>query len=203
MKQSVDIILASGSPRRKELLSKLGLTFQVIKSDAEEIITKTIPEEIVKELSILKGRDVFEIVKKETSERQRLIVSADTIVAIDGLVLGKPEDEEHALAMLMKLSGRDHSVYTGVTGILIDEKGKELDSFSFAEETKVFMYPFSEAEAQAYIDTKEPMDKAGAYGIQGIGGIFVEKIEGDYNNVVGFPLSAFIRVASKKGLLKL
>jgi len=213
MKQNVEIILASGSPRRKELLEKLGLNFQVVKSDAEEVITETIPENIVKELSLLKGRDVLsklhsmekndEIVKSKDNSKDKLIVSADTIVCIDGKVLGKPENEDIAVKMLMNLSGRNHSVFTGVTGILLDAKGEVKDEFSFAEETKVFMYPFSEAEAKAYVNTKEPMDKAGAYGIQGIGGIFVEKIEGDYNNVVGFPLSSFIRLSCQRGYFEL
>ena len=192
MKQSVSIILASGSPRRRELLQQAGLEFTVLVTDADESINITDPEKVVEELSRRKAVAAREVVHKEMNSRNVLIVSADTVVALDGRIMGKPRDEKDALGILMSLSGKTHHVYTGVSCIYIPGSGDESIS-SFVEKTGVTMYPFDEEEALDYIKTGEPMDKAGAYGIQGIGARLVEKIEGDYNNVVGFPLAGFIR----------
>lgn len=231
MEQFVNVILASGSPRRKELFEQAGIKFNIIISDAEEKITNKKPEEAVKELAFQKaaavknkfleknfsgpdltykrpGREPEE--KSEGKENEdicegTLIVGADTIVISGGKILGKPKDEKDALSMLMSLSGKDHFVYTGVSGIYLDKKGKVIEekSFCFSEETVVTMYSFMEEEAKAYIRTGEPMDKAGSYGIQGAGALFVKAIRGDYNNVVGFPLGAFFRLGCQKNFFRL
>lgn len=211
MKQFVNVILASGSPRRKELFERAGIQFSVIKSDAEEKITSVKPGEVVIELAAQKA----EAVKKEFLEKSfleegflyegTLIIGADTVVVSEGKILGKPENEEDALGILMSLSGKDHSVYTGVCGIYLDKAGNVMEDMCirFAEETIVTMYPFMKEEAEAYIRTKEPMDKAGAYGIQGLGSLLVKEIKGDYNNVVGFPLAAFFRLGCQKNFFRL
>lgn len=206
MEQNVKVILASGSPRRRELFGQIGIEFSVMKSDGEEMITKTVPKEVVMELATQKAVDVKEqISEKDFSGNETLIVGADTIVVSEGKILGKPCDEKDALAILMSLSGKEHSVFTGVKGIYVDRNGKidEEKSFCFAEETVVVMYPFLKEEAEAYIRTKEPMDKAGAYGIQGKGAVFVKEIRGDYNNVVGFPLGSFFRLGCQKNFFRL
>ena len=194
------IILASGSPRRKELLAQARLNFEVIISDVEEKITKTKPEEVVVELSGQKCKAVSDIFTQHTPDNlsQLIVVGADTVVSVDNIILGKPKDAKDAFEMLMKLSGRTHEVYTGVTCSVLQynsftEGLLEVDSFSFYEETKVNMYPFCKYDALDYIESGEPMDKAGSYGIQGIGQRLVQSINGDYNNVVGFPLSRFIK----------
>ncbi len=220
MKQNVKIILASGSPRRRELLTQAGLEFTVLITDADESIDITDPAEVVHILSqrkadaaadeFLKHREANQPCEADKSYEEGrpgqpceadqpseigegvLIVSADTVVALEGKVIGKPKDEKDALDILMSLSGKTHDVYTGVSCILISRDKRE-NVISFVERTGVTMYAFDEAEALDYISTKEPMDKAGAYGIQGIGARLVKKIDGDYNNVVGFPLAAFLR----------
>ena len=200
MKQNVKIILASGSPRRRELLQQVGLEFTVLVTDADESTDITDPAELVEVLSRRKAEAaVAEYLKQENDSNEKvLVVSADTVVAIDGTIMGKPKDEKDALDILMSLSGRTHDVYTGVSCILLSE-GREKSEYCFAERTGVTMYDFDEEEALDYIATGEPMDKAGAYGIQGIGARLVEKIDGDYNNVVGFPLAAFLR--KRKGVI--
>lgn len=206
MEQTVKVILASGSPRRRELFGQIGIEFTVIKSDAEEMITKTVPEEVVMELAMQKAAAVKEqLSEADFSCKETLIVGADTIVVSEGKILGKPRDEKDALKILMSLSGKEHLVFTGVRGIYVDQNGKidEEKSFCFAEETVVIMYPFLKEEAEAYIRTKEPMDKAGAYGIQGKGAVLVKEIRGDYNNVVGFPLAAFFRLGCQKNFFRL
>ena len=177
------IILASNSPRRKELLEQAGIDFEVKSADVEEITTKTKPDEVVIELSQLKAQAVA----KENNGR--VVLAADTVVACDGKILGKPADEDDAFNMLKALSGKAHQVYTGVT--IIAEDGT---SQSFAECTEVIMYENSNELIRKYVATKEPMDKAGAYGIQGKGAVLVKEIKGDYNNVVGLPLAKVYRV---------
>ena len=213
MNQNVVIILASGSPRRKDLLMQAGLEFEVVISDVEESVTKDIPEEVVIELSEQKCRAVTdEFIRKtpksisdliDVRKGGILVIGADTVVSMDKAILGKPADSKEAFKMLMKLSGKTHEVYTGVSCKILQyneytEGLIETDSFSFYSETKVNMYPFNEYEALDYIATGEPMDKAGAYGIQGIGERLVESISGDYNNVVGFPLSRFMKELSER-----
>lgn len=185
------LILASNSPRRKELLKQAGFIFTVIPSNVEETITKTEPKEIVKELSNQKAENVFENLEENFSANS-LVLGADTVVAFENpegtfQILGKPKDKEEAFNMLNKLQGSTHFVYTGVT-LIWQEDGK-VQKESFAVETKVTFYPMTEEEIKSYIETGEPMDKAGAYGIQGKGAVYVKEIAGDYNNVVGLPLS--------------
>lgn len=216
MKQNVLIILASGSPRRKELLQQAGLDFLVMVSDVDEIVTKEKPGEVVLELSEQKCAAVADQFTAHTPENLVdlidittggiLVIGADTVVSVDDKILGKPADAKDALRMLMNLSGRTHEVFTGVTCKVLTyntytEGLLETDSFSFYSETKVSMYPFDDYEALDYISTGEPMDKAGSYGIQGIGERLVESINGDYNNVVGFPLSKFMKELSERGYI--
>ena len=176
------IILASASPRRKELLGQLGLEFEIMVSDVEEVITETEPSLVVEELSVQKAEAVF-----RRTQGDVMVIGADTVVALEGIILGKPKDETHAKEMLKKLQAREHSVYTGVT--LYIRKGTSEFRNTFSECTNVKFYPMTDAEIKWYVDSKEPMDKAGAYGIQGLGGRFVECIRGDYNNVVGLPIA--------------
>lgn len=176
------IILASASPRRKELLSQLGLDFEICVSDVEEIVTQKDPSKVVEELSEQKAGAVFRQMQGDV-----LVIGADTVVALEGEILGKPADEQEACKMLQNLQGKEHYVYTGVT--LYFRKGVKEWCKTFSEGTQVSFYPMTEAEIHEYVSTKEPMDKAGAYGIQGLGGKFVEKICGDYNNVVGLPIA--------------
>lgn len=171
------LILASGSPRRAEILTQGGFAFEKRVSEADERLPDGIsPAAAVEYLAKQKGTAV----QRNAGE---VILSADTVVALDGEILGKPADRAEALRMLSALSGRTHSVFTGV--YLTDGTRQML----FHEKTDVTFFPLCEAEIQDYIDSGEPMDKAGAYGIQGRGALFVEKISGDYLNVVGLPLA--------------
>ena len=176
------IILASNSPRRKELLQQVGIDFEVQAANVEEITDKNKPDEVVMDLSQLKAKAIAD------KNPGRVILAADTVVAYDGDILGKPADEEDAFNMLLGLSGKTHQVYTGVT--IVDEAGK-INTFS--ECTEVVMYDNSPELIKKYIATGEPMDKAGAYGIQGKGAVLVKEIKGDYNNVVGLPLAKVYR----------
>lgn len=180
------IILASASPRRKEILELVDLKFDVMPSDAQEITTKTAPNEVVMELASIKAKDIY-----KKSEKQSMIVGADTVVAYQGQILGKPTDEADAKRMLTMLSGQTHEVYTGVC-IIEDGKTK-----TFYEETKVTFYEISDEQIDHYIKTGEPMDKAGSYGIQGKAAVFIKGIEGDYYNVVGFPIARFLQEITK------
>ncbi len=192
------IILASGSPRRRELLEQIGYTFEIVTSEKEEVYQSTEPQEIVKELALLKAKDVAEKITKERGEDcQRILIGADTVVAHQGKVLGKPKDKADAARMLDALQGNAHDVYTGVAVICYDKEGKE-EVISHAVGTKVYVDAMTEEEIQAYIETGEPMDKAGAYGIQGRFAAHIRKIEGDYYNVVGLPVSYIYKVLREK-----
>jgi len=180
------IILASASPRRKEILELADLKFDVMPSDAQEITTKTAPNEVVMELASIKAKDIY-----KKSEKQSMIVGADTVVAYQGQILGKPTDKADAKRMLTMLSGQTHEVYTGVC-VIEDGKTK-----TFYEETKVTFYEISDEQIDYYIKTGEPMDKAGSYGIQGKAAVFIKGIEGDYYNVVGFPIARFLQEITK------
>ena len=208
------IILASASPRRRELLTQIGLDFDIVVSETEEKITSTEPAKVVEELSAQKaeavweklcstaasqgsvtnaerldeGSEVFESEQTsgETTMTDTLVLGADTVVACDGKILGKPADTEAAAAMLTMLQGRGHEVYTGVT-ILYEQNG-ERKTLTFHEKTIVHFYPMTDAQIREYVATGDPMDKAGAYGIQGFCARYIRGIEGDYNNVVGLPV---------------
>ena len=187
------IILASSSPRRRELMAQAGFAFEVLVSEADETIETETPGEMVEVLSERKAAAVAEEIKRQGfAEESVLLVGADTMVAIDGKKLGKPKDEKGAEEMLEELSGRTHQVYTGVTLIRLKkaEHGSILqESRTFSEVTDVSFYPLTKEEIRSYIATGEPMDKAGAYGIQGKAAVFVKEIKGDYNNVVGLPIA--------------
>lgn len=184
------IILASGSPRRKELLEQIGMKFEIRKAEREEVITSMIPEEVVKELSMQKAE---EVAGKYDGD---VIIGADTVVASEGQILGKPKDRADALRMLRLLQGKEHQVITGVAALL-KENGKVVN---FAETTKVRVFPMTEEQMERYIDTGEPMDKAGAYGIQGSFAAYVSGIDGDYNNVVGLPVGRLYQEVLKMGI---
>lgn len=177
------IILASASPRRRELLAQIGLDFTVLPASGEEKLTKQIPSEVEEELSSQKAEAVAEQIP------DGIIIGADTVVCQDGEIMGKPKDEADALRMLRQLQGEMHSVFTGVT-LIVKENGSVISKQTFSQETRVYLYAMTDEEIQDYIATGEPMDKAGAYGIQGRFAAYVEGIEGDYNNVVGLPVSA-------------
>ena len=174
------LILASASPRRKELLGKIGLEFNIIPAKGEEVVTKNLPWEVVEELSFQKAKEIADMQMEEC-----IVIGSDTIVAKGEKIMGKPKDEADAYQMLSEIAGDVHQVYTGVTLI---RTGKEPKVITFAENTDVHLYPMSDEEIYAYIATKDPMDKAGAYGIQGDFAIHVKGIEGDYYNVVGLPI---------------
>ena len=174
----MDIVLASGSPRRKELLTQMGLTFRVVVSDADETVDAALPPgEQVRIISRRKADATAALVGPEA-----LVIAADTIVSLDGAVMGKPHSRAEAVEMLTRLSGNTHTVYTGFTL----RKGEQIHTDT--EATAVTFRPLSEGEIAAYVDTGEPMDKAGAYGIQGVGALLVSGISGDYFNVMGFPV---------------
>ena len=200
------IILASASPRRKELLEQIGLEFEICPAKGEEVISKSVPEEVVMELSEQKATEVAAMVKTYESghgelmtPQDILVIGADTVVACDDTILGKPRDEADAKRMLTLLSGRKHAVYTGVTFVFLDKNGRA-GAHTFYEKTEVTMKPLSELEIDRYVATGEPMDKAGAYGIQGKCAIYIEGIECDYNNVVGLPVARIYKELQKLGI---
>ena len=151
----MNIILASGSPRRKELLEQIGLKFEVIPAKGEEIITKTVPSEIVCELSLQKAKEIADTVqnREDTDQEAQIIIGADTVVCLDGKVMGKPSDKEEAVKMLASLQGRKHSVYTGVT-VLVRRPGQETACHTFFCETKVEIYPMEKRDIEEYADTR-------------------------------------------------
>lgn len=183
------VILASASPRRSELLKRTGIVPEVIPSDVDENVWTADPAELVLELSERKCTDVaMRLLASQTEIPDKtVVIGADTVVASGGRILGKPSDEEDAFRMLRNLSGRLHEVLTGVFMIFL-KSGKIVRTESFAETTRVKVVDLSDEEIRDYIATGEPMDKAGAYGIQGLFSRYVEGIEGDYSNVVGLPV---------------
>ena len=187
------IILASQSPRRRELLTLAGITYEIEPSDVEELITKKTPWDVVMELAIQKAKDVADRHCKE----QVVVIGADTIVAYQGEILGKPHSEKDAFDMLIRLQGSVHQVYTGVS-ILCPCKN---DQRTFVEKTEVEFYPMTEKEILDYVSTGDCMDKAGAYGIQTSFCVHVKQIHGDYNNVVGLPVARLYQELKKMDLL--
>lgn len=185
MQEKQQIILASGSPRRIEMFENLGLNFKSVVSDVEEITDETNPCDIVMSLAEKKAKHVFKSTKG-------LVVAADTIVWFDKKALNKPKDKTDAKEMLKKLSGNVHEVYTG---ICIINNEKTITDYC---KTKVYFKNITEDEIDRYIKTEEPMDKAGSYNIGGLSAVFIEKIEGDFFNVVGFPISLFSSLMSRE-----
>lgn len=183
------LILASASPRRRELLSISGFDYQVVPSDADEITNGSSASEVVCENALIKARDVF-----RKSDKNSVVIGADTVVCIGNEILGKPNGMGGAKEMLSKLSGSVHEVLTGYA--VISEKG---ESVGFCK-TKVFFKSLTESEIDTYIATNEPFDKAGSYAIQEKGCIFIEKIEGDYFNVIGLPVCELYGTLSEHGI---
>ena len=186
----MEIILASQSPRRRELLERMGLSaFQVIPARGEEVMDPSLsPEQLVEELSRRKAAEVA------ATHPDQLVIAADTVVAVGGQVLGKPRDPEDAVRMLTALSGREHTVHTGITVRLGGRAVTE------AEATAVRFRSLTGEEIACYVSTGEPMDKAGAYGIQGLGCVLVEGISGDYYNVMGLPVCRLAQILSRFGI---
>lgn len=185
--QQIPIILASASPRRSELLKQAGFSFTVVPSTIEETRTETVPGQLAEDLAFQKANDVYETVKGNYTDQDFMVIGADTIVYYDGEVLGKPADEQEAFDMLKLLSDRTHQVYTGLSIILKKDGEKQIHLLH--ERTDVTFYPISDEELKDYIATGDPLDKAGAYGIQGAFAVHVKEIKGDYNNVVGLPIA--------------
>lgn len=201
-----EIILASASPRRKALLEQIGLQFSVLVSEAEEKWQGNDPAEIVQSLALAKAEAVAgkwnqekngKRGKVEKQETGAVIIGADTVVVQDGKILGKPQDEEDAFKMLMSLRGRAHQVFTGVA-VLDIEDGQIRKKILHAEKTEVFVHSMSAEEIRRYVASGEPMDKAGAYGIQGRFAAFIDGIQGDYYNVVGLPVAYVYQVLKQK-----
>lgn len=200
------MILASASPRRKELLEQIGAEFVICPAKGEEVITETDPSAVVMELSRQKAEEVAYgvLIYNEqhadlATPQDILVIGADTVVAYENQILGKPKDEEDARRMLTMLSGKTHSVYTGVTFVFIDKEGRT-GEHCFFEKTDVCMYPLKAEEIDRYIQSGDPMDKAGSYGIQGRFAIHIKEIRGDYNNVVGLPVARLYQELQKLGV---
>ena len=179
-------ILASGSPRRKEILTRMGLQYEVMVSEVSEEHEDMSPQEIVQELSRRKAQAVADLLQNRELTEDSCIIAADTLVAIDGEVLGKPADRRESYEMIARIRGREHQVYTGVTLIRLPENKAD----TFYEATDVYVKPLTAEEIRAYVETGEGDDKAGAYAIQGLFGTHIERFNGDYDNVVGLPAKA-------------
>lgn len=205
MKSTKQIVLGSASPRRRELLQQIGLPFTIITSDCEEHITSTVPAEVVQELSLIKAKDVFSKIGTGAyaamNKEKVLVIGADTIVALEEDILGKPHSKENAISMLNLLQGKTHQVYTSVS--FIWEQDGELQTHTFYELTDVEVLPMTEEEIDYYVSLNTCMDKAGAYGIQNEFACFVRGIRGDYNSVVGLPVGRVYQELKKLALLKL
>lgn len=191
-------ILASASPRRKELLGNVGIDFEVVVSQAdEESVSKELePSLYVQELALLKAAASAKTLK---DKKNAIVIGADTVVTLDGEILGKPADDEDAYSMLKSLSGRTHEVYTGYCIMRLADGV----SVCNAVRTEVVFKELTDEKIRRYVTTREPADKAGGYGIQGLGGLLVEKINGDYQNVVGLPVSALADTLEKEFDIKL
>ena len=214
--KDVTLILASGSPRRRELMQQIGLSFEVMPAKGEEKITSDEPSEVVKELALQKALEVF---NKKTSEnfptknKSIIVIGADTVVSYRHKILGKPKDRADAIRTISSLQGDCHEVYTGVAIVFQDAEPFDPVRFFFqdengqmkcdicAEETQVEVYPMSQEEILRYCDSGEPYDKAGSYGIQGAFAAYVKGIRGDYNNVVGLPIARVYQTLKQHVLL--
>jgi len=182
--QTKKIILASASPRRRELLAQAGYEFEIQVSHKEETYTSATPDEIVKELALLKAKDIAE----QNDAKNMIVIGADTVVAHKGAILGKPKSKDDAYEMIKGFQGDKHQVYTGVAILDYDIDGKET-VVNHAVKTDVYVNPMTDEEIWNYIQSDNVMDKAGSYGIQSGFAVYIEKIEGDYFNVVGLPIS--------------
>ena len=188
------IVLASNSPRRKEILEQVGIKFQCIPSELEEISEKKDAIDLVEELASNKATDVM-----KKLEGPVIVIGADTVVTHNGNIMGKPKSAEDARDMLKKLQGSGHEVYTGVV-ILVKEAHGQERKFSFADVSKVIVNPMTDKQINDYIASGEPFDKAGAYAIQGKFAIHIKEIIGDYYNIVGLPISKIYSVLQEHGI---
>ena len=191
-------ILASASPRRKELLEQIGMKFEVRVSEAEEITQATEPAEYVMELSFLKVEDVAVMYDARGVNQDFVVIGSDTVVAAEGEILGKPKDKDDARRMISMLSGKTHQVYTGVTLMIF--KDERMTRETFYEKTDVTFYEMTEKQIEEYISSPEPYDKAGAYAIQGLCSAYIKGINGDYASVVGLPVSRICHELTKYGI---
>lgn len=189
-----EFVLASASPRRKELLSQIGIKFRTCTSKKEEEFVRNLPEGIVKDLSYTKARDVY-----ERGNRDAVVIGADTIVVANEQILGKPKDEKEAFEMIKMLQGGVHQVYTGVS--IIWQQNNNTHVSSFYAVTEVEVYYMNDDEIRNYISMAEPYDKAGGYAIQGYFARYIKGIKGDYNNVVGLPIGKLYQVLDSLNLL--
>lgn len=207
------IILGSASPRRSELLAQIGVEFEVRVSEKEEIYKSSIPEEIVKELSLMKAENVASELGEDIAYdpagntldpdvciKDTVVIGADTIVVLDDEILGKPVDEEDAVRMITCLQGREHWVYTGVAVLNFGPDGAKTVT-NYPVGTKVYVNAMTEEEIRAYVETKDPLDKAGSYGIQGRFAAYIDRIDGDYYNVVGLPVSRVYQTLREIGAI--
>ena len=194
---SLKIVLASKSPRRRQILDQIGLHFEVIVSDFEEDLDKTAytPENYVLLNSKNKASSVLRMLREKNQSIPDIIIGCDTVVVFQNKIIGKPKDEEDAFNTLKSFSGQSHEVMSGVT--ILYKNQEEMKEISFCDKTKVMFDELSDELIRSYIATKEPMDKAGGYGIQGIAGCLIRGIEGCYYNVMGFPLNHFCRELNK------
>ena len=190
------IILASGSPRRKELLLQIGIVPEIIVSHVEEKITSDIPAEVVMSLAEQKAVDVAKEMPEGT-----VILGSDTVVAADGKILGKPKSHEEAYEMIRSLAGRSHQVYTGVCLVKKGPEGEADTVVSFYDETDVNVSPMTEKEIREYADSEEPMDKAGSYAVQGFFARYIDGLKGSYANVMGLPVHLVYQELKKLGAL--
>lgn len=221
MRNDTEYILASGSPRRKELLAKAGLEYRVLVSDADEDYPEGLkPEEIVKLLAGRKGHAVAELLKKDPAEAAEFskadgcasvqnniikhicVISADTIVVLDDRILGKPADRKESEAMIRVLQGRDHHVWTGVQVLYLSAGDRSIErEICFADCTAVHVVPMDDAAVKAYVDGGEGDDKAGAYAIQGDFAKYISGYDGDFDNVVGLPVTHLMEVLDSESKL--
>lgn len=190
------IILASGSPRRKELLLQIGIVPEIIVSHVEEKITSDVPAEVVMSLAEQKAVDVAKEMPEGT-----VILGSDTVVAADGKILGKPKSHEEAYEMIRRLAGRSHQVYTGVCLVKKGPEGEADTVVSFYDETDVNVSPMTEKEIREYADSEEPMDKAGSYAVQGFFARYIDGLKGSYANVMGLPVHLVYQELNKLGAL--
>ena len=194
--QNRRIILASASPRRRELMAMAGYEFEIKVSHKEEKYVSTEPSEIVKELALLKAEDIAEQETVILNGEEVVVIGADTVVAHAGKILGKPKSKEEAFDMIKGFQGDKHQVYTGVAVLKYDGEGNK-SIVNEAVKTDVYVNPMTDEEIWKYIENDNVMDKAGSYGIQSGFAIHIEKIEGDYFNVVGLPISFIYEVLKK------
>jgi len=192
------IVLASASPRRKDFLTGLGLEFQIVPARAPE--PECGPDELPCEFTIrsasFKAREVFAGLSKEFKTRLPVIIGADTVVALGNEVMGKPRNEADALSMLQSLAGRPNTVYTGCACIFVQAAGSSYETLEvcFHSKSDVWMHDFPDEVLRAYVNTGEPMDKAGAYAIQGTGAFLIKNVQGSWTNIVGLPLDELVQV---------